>query len=140
MAEGGTRLEWTPFTLRHRSFLDAAGERVHGAGFEAPGRRVLKVAGVSFRAEALQSARVRPFQPLSLVPELDNPADPNAVGVWDAAFHDARRLRAARRGGVAVGRAPPGRVLAGGVGVGVVARQWPAPRPADAAGVAYRMR
>jgi HIRAN domain-containing protein len=46
--------------------------------------RVIKVAGVSYRLDALQDDAFAPGQRLALVPEPDNEHDPNAVGVWDA--------------------------------------------------------
>jgi HIRAN domain len=46
--------------------------------------RVLKVAGTSYRAEALQDEAFAPGRRLALVPEPENEHDPNAVGVWDA--------------------------------------------------------
>jgi hypothetical protein len=50
--------------------------------------RVVKVAGASYRAEALQDDAFAPGRRLALVPEPDNPHDAHAVGIWD----DARRL------------------------------------------------
>lgn len=51
---------------------------------------VIKVAGVSYRLDALQDGAFAPGRRLALVPEPDNEHDPNAVGVWD----DERRLQA----------------------------------------------
>jgi HIRAN domain len=51
---------------------------------------VVKVAGTSYRGEALQDDAFAPGRRLALVPERDNEHDPNAVGVWD----EARRLQA----------------------------------------------
>jgi len=48
-----------------------------------PRVRVVPVAGVSYRAEALPDASFDPGRRLALVPEPDNEHDPNAVGVWD---------------------------------------------------------
>lgn len=45
--------------------------------------RVIAVAGVSFRAEAVADASFDPGRRLALVPEPDNPHDPNAVAVWN---------------------------------------------------------
>jgi hypothetical protein len=45
---------------------------------------VVKVAGVSHRSDALQDDAFTPGRRLALVPEPDNPHDPDAVGVWDA--------------------------------------------------------
>ncbi len=52
--------------------------------------RVVKVAGTSYRAEALQDEAFAPGRPLALVPEPENEHDPNAVAIWDA----ERRLQA----------------------------------------------
>jgi hypothetical protein len=51
---------------------------------------VVKVAGSSYRAEALQDEAFAPGRRLALVPEPDNPHDPHAVAIWDA----ERRLQA----------------------------------------------
>jgi hypothetical protein len=45
--------------------------------------RVVKVAGASYRADALQDEGFAPGSPLALVPEPDNEHDPNAVGIWN---------------------------------------------------------
>ena len=58
----------------------ATGELVRG---EDPRIRVIKVAGVSYRLDALQDDAFAPGRPLALVPEPDNEHDPNAIGVWD---------------------------------------------------------
>jgi hypothetical protein len=58
----------------------ATGELVRG---EDPRVRVIKVAGVSYRLDALQDDAFVPGRRLALVPEPDNEHDPNAVGVWD---------------------------------------------------------
>jgi len=54
-----------------------------------PRLRVVKVAGTSYRADALQDEAFAPGRRLALVAEPDNPHDANAVGVWD----EARRLQ-----------------------------------------------
>ena len=64
----------------------ATGELVRG---EDPRIRVIKVAGVSYRLDALQDDAFAPGLPLALVPEPDNEHDPNAIAVWD----DNRRLQ-----------------------------------------------
>ena len=51
--------------------------------WEDPRIRVLPVAGVSFRPEALDDSSFEPGRLLALVPEPDNPHDPNAVAVWN---------------------------------------------------------
>src|SRR6185437_7960862 len=65
----------------------ATGELVRG---EDPRIRVIKVAGVSYRLDALQDAAFAPGRRLALVPEPDNEHDPNAIGVWD----EHRRVQA----------------------------------------------
>ena len=45
--------------------------------------RVIPVAGVSYRAEALPDASFDPGQRLSLVREPENEHDPNAVAIWN---------------------------------------------------------
>ncbi|HEV8459858.1 MAG TPA: HIRAN domain-containing protein [Gaiellaceae bacterium] len=45
--------------------------------------RVIAVAGVSFRPEAVADASFDPGARLAFVPEPDNEHDPNAVGVWN---------------------------------------------------------
>jgi hypothetical protein len=73
-----------------------AGFRLRDAATEEPIRqedpriRVVKVAGVSYRLEALQDDVFAPGRRLTLVPEPDNEHDPHAIGVWDA----ERRLQA----------------------------------------------
>jgi len=46
--------------------------------------RVVKLAGSSYRSEALQDEGFAPGKRLALVPEPENEHDANAVGVWDA--------------------------------------------------------
>jgi hypothetical protein len=65
----------------------ATGEEVR---WEDPRIRVVPVAGVSFRPEAVRDATFDPGQRLALVPEPDNPHDPHAVAVWN----EARSLQA----------------------------------------------
>jgi hypothetical protein len=45
--------------------------------------RVVPVAGVSFRPQALEDESFAPGRRLALVPEPDNEHDPNAVGIWN---------------------------------------------------------
>jgi hypothetical protein len=45
--------------------------------------RVIPVAGVTFRPEALPDPSFDPGRRLALVPEPDNEHDPNAVAVWN---------------------------------------------------------
>jgi len=48
-----------------------------------PRIRVVPVAGVSYRADALGDASFDPGRRLSLVPEPENEHDPNAVAIWN---------------------------------------------------------
>jgi hypothetical protein len=57
---------------------------------EDPRIRVVAVAGVSFRPEAVADPAFDPGQRLALVPEPANEHDPNAIGVWN----EARTLQA----------------------------------------------
>jgi len=59
----------------------ATGERVR---WEDPRLRVVPVAGVSYRPEAVEDASFDPGLRLALVAEPDNEHDPNAVGIWNA--------------------------------------------------------
>ena len=45
--------------------------------------RVVPVAGVSFRPEALDDPGFEPGRRLALVPEPENEHDPHAVGIWN---------------------------------------------------------
>ena len=55
-----------------------------------PRIRVVKLAGVSYRLDAVQDEAFTPGKPLALVAEPDNEHDPHAIGIWDA----DRRLHA----------------------------------------------
>jgi hypothetical protein len=46
--------------------------------------RVVKLAGASYRGDALQDDAFAPGRRLVLVREPENEHDPNAVGIWDA--------------------------------------------------------
>ena len=65
----------------------ATGEPVR---WEDPRIRVVPVAGVSYRPEALVDSSFDPGRRLALVREPDNQHDPNAVAIWN----DARTLQA----------------------------------------------
>ena len=78
---------------RLRLWLERAGAglRLRNAATEElvrpdddPRLRVIKVAGVSHRLDALQDDAFEPGRRLALVAEPDNEHDPNAIGVWDA--------------------------------------------------------
>jgi hypothetical protein len=58
--------------------------------WDDPRVRVVKLAGASYRAEALQDEAFAPGRRLALVREPENEHDPNAVAVYDA----ERRLQA----------------------------------------------
>jgi HIRAN domain len=58
----------------------ATGERVR---WEDERIRVIPVAGVSFRPEALDDTGFEPGRRLALVPEPENEHDPNAVAIWN---------------------------------------------------------
>jgi hypothetical protein len=58
----------------------ATGEAVR---WEDPRIRVVAVAGVLYRAEALPDASFDPGRRLVLVPEPENEHDPNAVAIWN---------------------------------------------------------
>ena len=59
----------------------ATGELVRG---EDPRIRVIKVAGVSYRLDALQDDAFAPGRRLALVAEPHNEHDRHAIGVWDS--------------------------------------------------------
>src|SRR6266516_397984 len=65
----------------------ATGELVRG---EDPRISVVKVAGVSYRLDALHDDAFAPGRRLALVPEPENEHDPNAIGIWD----EQRRVQA----------------------------------------------
>ena len=58
--------------------------------WDDPRVRVVKLAGASYRADALQDEAFAPGRRLALVREPENEHDPHAVAVWDA----DRRLQA----------------------------------------------
>jgi hypothetical protein len=58
----------------------ASGERVE---WEDPRVRVIAVAGVSFRPNAVADSSFDPGARLTLVPEPGNEHDPHAIGIWN---------------------------------------------------------
>jgi hypothetical protein len=58
--------------------------------WDDPRVRVVKLAGASYRSDALQDEAFAPGRRLELVPEPENEHDPHAVAVYDA----ERRLQA----------------------------------------------
>ena len=73
---------WLERTRDGYRLRDAATEEV--VRYEDPRVLVIKLAGVSYRLDALQDEGFAPGRRLALVPEPDNELDPNAIGVWDA--------------------------------------------------------
>jgi HIRAN domain len=69
---------------------DESGYRLRDAAtgeamrWDDPRVRVVKLAGASYRLEALQGEAFAPGRRLALVREPENEHDPNAVAVWDA--------------------------------------------------------
>jgi hypothetical protein len=79
---------WLERTREGYRLRDAATEEF--VRHEDPRIHVIKVAGISYRLDAVQDDAFAPGKRLALVPEPDNEHDPNAIGVWDA----ERRLQA----------------------------------------------
>ena len=79
---------WLERTREGYRLRDAATEEL--VRREDPRIHVIKVAGASYRLDALQDDAFAPGSRLELVPEPENEHDPNAVGIWDA----QRRLQA----------------------------------------------
>ena len=79
---------WLEGTRDGYRLRDAATEEF--VRYEDPRIRVIKLAGVSYRIDAVQDDAFAPGQRLALVPEPENEHDPNAIGIWDV----ARRLQA----------------------------------------------
>jgi HIRAN domain len=76
---------WLEGTRDGYRLRDAATEEV--VRHEDPRIRVIKLAGVSYRLEALQDDGFAPGRRLALIPEPENEHDPHAIGVWDADRH-----------------------------------------------------
>jgi hypothetical protein len=80
----------TPERLRLWLERGESGYWLRDAATEEPVRwsdpriRIVKVAGASYRADALQDDAFAPGKRLALVPEPENEHDPNAVAIWDA--------------------------------------------------------
>ena len=64
--------------------------------WDDPRVRVVKLAGASYRADALQDDGFAPGRRLALIREPENEHDPNAVAVYDAAQRHRRRPRSGR--------------------------------------------
>jgi len=85
MAETGRRERlrlWLEPTREGYRLRDAATEEL--VRRDDPRIRVINVAGVSYRLDALQDDAFAPGKRLVLLPEPDNEHDPNAIGIWDA--------------------------------------------------------
>ena len=76
---------WLERTRDGYRLRDAATEEV--VRHEDPRIRVIKLAGVSYRLDALQDDGFAPGRRLALIPEPENEHDPHAIGVWDAGGH-----------------------------------------------------
>ena len=72
---------WLERTKEGYRLRDAATEEV--VRQEDPRIHVIKVAGISYRLDAVQDDAFAPGQRLSLDPEPENEHDPNAVGIWN---------------------------------------------------------
>jgi hypothetical protein len=84
MPEQGTRERlrlWLERTGSGFRLRDAATEEMVRA--EDPRIRVVAVAGVSYRLDALQDDAFAPGRRVALRPEPDNEHDPHAIGIWD---------------------------------------------------------
>jgi len=73
---------WLEQTREGYRLRDAETEQL--VRYEDPRIHVIKLAGISYRLDAVQDDAFAPGSPLALVPEPDNEHDPNAIGVWDA--------------------------------------------------------
>jgi hypothetical protein len=73
---------WLERTREGYRVRDAATEEL--VRRDDPRVRVVRLAGVSYRLDALQDDAFAPGSRLALVPEPDNEHDPHAIGVWDA--------------------------------------------------------
>ena len=85
MAEkaGHERLRlWLERTRDGFRLRDAETEEV--VRHEDPRIHVVRVAGVSYRLDAVQDDAFTPGKRLALVREPDNEHDPHAIGIWDA--------------------------------------------------------
>jgi hypothetical protein len=72
---------WLERTRDGYRLRDAANEEL--VRHEDPRIRVIKLAGSSYRLDALQDDAFAPGRRLVLAPEPDNEHDPNAIGIWD---------------------------------------------------------
>jgi len=73
---------WLEQTREGYRLRDAETEQL--VRYEDPRIHVIKLAGISYRLDAVQDDAFAPGSRLALVPEPNNEHDPNAIGVWDA--------------------------------------------------------
>jgi len=82
MAAARQRLRlWLERTGSGYRLRDAATDEL--VRWEDPRLHVVRVAGTSYRADALQDDGFAPGTRVALVPEPANEVDPHAIGVWD---------------------------------------------------------
>ena len=82
MAPARQRLRlWLERTGSGYRLRDAATDEL--VRWEDPRLHVVRVAGTSYRADALQDDGFAPGTRVALVPEPDNAVDPHAIGIWD---------------------------------------------------------
>ena len=82
MAPARQRLRlWLERTGSGYRLRDAATDEL--VRWEDPRLHVVRVAGTSYRADALQDDGFAPGKRVALVPEPDNAVDPHAIGIWD---------------------------------------------------------
>jgi hypothetical protein len=82
MAAARQRLRlWLERTGSGYRLRDAATDEL--VRWEDPRLHVVRVAGTSYRADALQDDGFAPGTRVALVPEPENEVDPHAIGIWD---------------------------------------------------------
>ena len=82
MAQGSGRLRlWLERSGSGYRLRDAATDEL--VRWEDPRVHVVRVAGTSYRLDALQDEAFDPGKRVALVPEPDNEFDPHAIGIWD---------------------------------------------------------
>src|SRR5438445_13245676 len=82
MAAARQRLRlWLERTGSGYRLRDAATDEL--VRWEDPRLHVVRVAGTSYRADALQDDGFAPGTRVALVPEPENEVDPYAIGIWD---------------------------------------------------------
>ena len=81
LSGAGDELDGRGFFLREAESGDPL--RWQDARLSEAGAHVIRVAGTSYRSDALRDPGFEPGNPLRLVREPDNPHDPNAISVWN---------------------------------------------------------